>query len=675
MAPEAAQKMIAALRRQVAAYSRQYYMNNESPVTDAEYDQLLAELARLESQYPQFAEADSPTRRVGGEASSEFKVVRFDQPVLSLGNLHSYEEFAEYSRRVSQWLSVSLPLEWTAELKIDGLSIILDYEDGQLKRAATRGDGLTGEDVTQNVRTIGSVPAVLKKPISGQFRGEVYLSRSRFNSINDARQAEGLAPFANPRNAAAGSLRQLDPEVTRSRGLEAFCYEIRRLSRGPTISRQSQALLHLADWGLPVEPHWQLCATASDIKSYIQRYQTDRPPLNFDIDGLVFKLDRLDWQAQLGATQKTPRWAMAYKFPPEEALTRVRDIVISVGRTGTLTPTAELEPVLLAGTRVSRASLHNADIVEQLDVRIGDSVFVRKAGEIIPEVVRVELSLRPADSRPFEFPLTCPACGAPVVRVPGEVAYRCSAGLSCSAQLRESLIHFASRDAMDIEGLGAKTVDLLLQHGLVHAVPDIYRLTRDDLLALPRFQAVSADKLIASIAQSKGKPLSRLIYGLGIRFVGEQGAIALARHFGTMRALVMASKDDLMAVEDIGSRTAESVCQFFLASVNRQVLTDLERLGLNMQEPGHQAPEGPLTGMTYVLTGTLETMTRKVAEERLQALGAHVSSSVSANTSALVYGSKPGSKMQRAQQLGITTMNEQEFLQWLANVARMSESP
>ncbi len=673
MGPEAARTTIEALRKQVAAYSRQYYMDNESPVSDAEYDQLVAELARLESQYPEYAALDSPTRRVGGDASNQFTVVRFDQPVLSLGNLHSYEEFEEYDRRVRQWLAVSRPVDWTAELKIDGLSIILDYEDGYLVRAATRGDGLTGEDVTSNVRTIGAIPAVLTEPISAQFRGEVYLSRSRFNAINDARQTQGLARFANPRNAAAGSLRQLDPEVTRSRRLQAFVYEIRHLSRGPEVTRQSQALACMAHWGLPVEPHWQLCTTPADVKSYIHQYEVDRPPLDFDIDGLVFKLDRLDWQSQLGATQKTPRWAMAYKFPPQEALTRVKDIVISVGRTGTLTPTAELEPVMLAGTRVSRASLHNADIVAQLDVRIGDSVFVRKAGEIIPEVVRVETSLRPQGTQAFAFPVACPACGAPVVRVPGEAAYRCSAGLSCSAQLRESLIHFASRDAMDIEGLGAKTVDLLLEHGLVRAVPDIYRLSREKLLTLPRFQAVSADKLMASIAQSKAQPLSRLIYALGIRFVGEQGAMVLARHFGTMQSLMAASEDELMAVDDIGPRTATSVSQFFQTPVNRELLSDLERLGLNMQEPRRQSTMGPLVGMTYVLTGTLQTMTREAAEERLRALGARISSSVSANTSAVVYGVRPGSKMQRAQQLGIATMNEQEFLQWLANQSANSE--
>ncbi len=419
MERDAARSRIESLRALLDRYSRQYYLDNASEVSDAEYDQLARELAELERAFPEFSRPDSPTERVGGGVSPEFSTVRFDRPVLSLGNLHSFEEFEEYAARVSQWLDRPGPLPWCAELKIDGLSIILDYRQGRLERAATRGDGLTGEDVTQNVREIDGIPSTLNEPVTGQFRGEVYMPRSRFEAINERRLRDGLLPFANPRNAAAGSLRQLDPAITRQRGLGVFIYEIRAL-RDRQIESQSQALRVLSQWGFPVEPHWELCLTHEAVRSFVRRYQDERPALDFDIDGLVFKLDPRPWQEQLGATQKTPRWAMAYKFPPEEALTRVRDIVISVGRTGALTPTAELEPVVLAGTRVSRASLHNEDIVRALDVRIGDSVFVRKAGEIIPEVVRVQKELRPPEAQPFVFPTRCPACGAPVVRLAGE---------------------------------------------------------------------------------------------------------------------------------------------------------------------------------------------------------------------------------------------------------------
>ncbi|MCY0878652.1 MAG: NAD-dependent DNA ligase LigA [Firmicutes bacterium] len=670
MEPNAIRARIEELRRALDRYSRQYYLENRSEISDAEYDQLMSELERWEAAFPEFRDPQSPTQVVGGGVSPEFRSVAFQKPVLSLGNLHSYAEFLEYAARVSQWLNQPEPLAWTGELKIDGLSVILDYQHGRLWRAATRGDGLVGEDVTANVREISAIPFQLSEPVSGQFRGEVYMPLSQFEALNRTRAQQGLSLFANPRNAAAGSLRQLDPAVTRERGLRAFVYEIRQLEEGPHLSRQSEVLPQLAAWGFPVESHWRLCASYAEVEAYIREFEEARPPLDFDIDGLVFKLDRLDWQEQLGATQKTPRWAMAYKFPPAEALTRVRDIVISVGRTGTLTPTAELEPVLLAGTRVSRASLHNEDIVRSLDVRVGDSVFVRKAGEIIPEVVRVELSLRPPDAKPFRFPTHCPACGAPVVREPGEASVRCTAGLSCPAQLRESLIHFGSRDAMDIQGLGEKTVDLLLEQGLVSRVSDLYRLSLEALKRLPRFGELSAQNLLNGIAASKARPLSRLIYALGIRFVGEQAALTLAQHFRTMDALEAADEETLESIPDIGPRTARSVRQFFDEPANRRVLAELAALGVNMTEPEHreESQVGPLAGTTVVLTGTLSSMTRKEAEARLQRLGARVTDSVTRQTSWVVYGEKPGSKLARAEALGVPRMNEEEFLAWLGDL-------
>lgn len=666
---DTARERMEALRALLQKYRHQYFVEDAPSVTDAEYDQLTHELEALERQYPEYSSALSPTQTVGGEAAPEFTSVRYEKPVLSLGNLHSLEEYQDYTARVSQWLQIPGPLEWTMELKIDGLSVILDYVEGKLVRAATRGDGAVGEDVTANVREIRAIPERLTAPVTGQFRGEVYLPRSRFTVLNRAREEQGLVPFANPRNAAAGSLRQLDPRVTRERGLQAFVYEIRSVSGAERPERQSRALEQIAAWGLPVEPHWRLSQTVEDVQQFIEMFETRQAPLDFDIDGLVFKLDRVDWQDQLGATAKTPRWAMAYKFPPEEALTRVRDIVISVGRTGTLTPTAELDPVLLAGTRVSRASLHNEDILRDLDVRIGDSVFVRKAGEIIPEVVRVETALRPSDTRPFEFPTQCPACGGPVMRVPGESAHRCTAGLSCPAQLRESLIHFASRDAMDIEGMGEKTVDLLLASGLVTSIADIYRLDAERLLTLPRFAKLSAEKLALAINLSKDQPLARLIYGLGIRFVGERGALTLAEHFHTMEVLESAGIEALTAVPDVGPRTAESVMQFFSAEVNRSIIAQLRDLGVNMDQPMEEASGArPLEGQTFVLTGTMESMPRRAAEERLTALGARVASAVSQQTTAVIYGEKAGSKLQKAEQLGILRMDEQEFLAWLSNL-------
>lgn len=671
MEPEEVILRMERLRQLIATYREQYYVNNASAVSDAEYDELVRELESLEQEFPAWVPVDSPTRTVGGRADEEFSLVHFDRPVLSLGNLHSFEEFVGFATRVAQSLGEPLPLEWVAELKIDGLSVVLDYENGQLMRAATRGDGMTGEDVTLNVREIASIPHTLSQPVTGQFRGEVYLSKSRFLALNQEREEKGQPLFANPRNAAAGSLRQLDPSITKSRGLGVFVYEIRSLQHRDYPARQSETLEQLATWGFPVESHWTLCRTDQDVIRFIDQFENRRPSLDFDIDGLVFKLDRRDWQDQLGATQKIPRWAMAYKFPPEEALTRVKDIVISVGRTGALTPTAELEPVLLAGTRVSRASLHNEDILRELDVRIGDSVFVRKAGEIIPEVVRVEKSLRLPEAAVFEFPDTCPVCGAPAERLAGESARRCTAGLSCPAQLRESLIHFASRDAMDIEGLGEKTVDLLLGEDLVRTVADIYRLNREDILRLPRFGPASSEKLWHNIEQSKQQPLSRLIFALGIRFVGERSARTLAQWFHSLDNLMEADLSDLMAVPDVGLRTAESVRQFFSEAVNRRIIDELKAHGVNVREPqvGETTASMPLEGRTYVLTGTLSHMTRHEAQDRLSRLGARVSSSVSRQTDAVIYGDKAGSKLQRAQSLGVVMMNEEEFLSFLANYA------
>lgn len=650
------------LTETVRYHNRLYYELNRTEISDAEYDQLVAQLAEWERLHPEWADPDSPTHRPGGRAAPEFGVVHFERPVLSLSNIHDRDEIDEFVRRV--WADGGEQAAFVAELKIDGLSLILNYRGGRLERAATRGDGETGEDVTENARTITVLPDRLSEPVSVEVRGEVFLPRSRFTALNEERMRAGLVPFANPRNAAAGSLRQLDPEITRARGLSAYLYEI-RAADGVTVERQSQALGFLQAWGFPVEPHWRLAPDAEALWRYADEWEERRGTLDFDTDGLVFKVDPLTVQARLGATQKAPRWAVAFKFPPEEALTVVTGIVLTVGRTGALTPTAELEPVRLAGTVVSRASLHNADILEALDVRVGDSVFVRKAGEIIPEVVRVEKSLRPADAKPFVYPRACPVCGGEVVRVEGESAYRCVNGMACPAQRRESIIHFGSRGAMDIEGLGEKTVDLLLAAGRIRTVADIYGLTEDDLLSLPRFGRKAAANLVRAIAESRGRPLARLLYGLGIRLVGEKVAELLAREFGTLDALMAASRDELNAIPEIGDGIAHQVVAFFSEPQNRQVIEQLRRHGVNFRQPEVVASGNAFRGHVVVVTGSLSGLSRKEAEERIAAEGGRVASAVSSRTTLVVAGEAAGKKLERARELGITVIDEAEFLRRL----------
>lgn len=662
MTSQQAKDRIDRLRKDIREYNRQYYEADQPTISDAEYDQLIGELRKLEETFPEWRDPNSPTEVVGGAPSPDFRVVRFDPPVLSLNNMHNLEELAEFDRRIRQLTGQEL-VDYTCELKIDGLSIVVDYEKGQLIRAATRGDGETGEDVTANVLRIRAIPATLNGLVSGQFRGEVFLSHEDFEALNRKRELEGGPLFANPRNAAAGSLRQLDPEVTASRHLSAYFYQIRRLIGEAPIMTQSQALQKMASWGLPVEPHWVLCHSLSEIEHFIRDWQARRIDLDFDIDGLVVKVDAVSSQQLAGTTQKAPRWAMAYKFPPEEQLSQVKDIVITVGRTGALTPTAELHPVRLAGTVVSRASLHNADILQERDVRVGDFVYVRKAGEIIPEVVRVEYSLRPPDAVPFTFPDHCPVCGAEARRLPGESAWRCMGGLKCPAQLRESLIHFASRNAMDIEGLGEKTVDLLLDKEMISTVADIYRLTANTLRILPRFGELSSENLLRAIENSKTRPLSRLLYGLGIRFVGQKVSEVLARRFGSMDRLQTANREELMLIEEVGERIAESVVDFFSEPGNVQVIEQLERLGLNMREPLAESPIGarPLAGKTIVLTGTFSRLTRKEAESLIKQAGGKVTASVSSKTDLVVYGENPGSKLDRARKLQVSAEPEEKF--------------
>jgi DNA ligase (NAD+) len=666
-AEQALKERMARLTELVRDYGRRYHEDDRPAVSDEEYDALVAELQRLEAAHPEWADPESPTRLVGGRPTTGLAAVQFEQPVLSLNNVRSPEELEEFDVRMRQAIG-GVP-QYVGELKIDGLSVVVTYEAGGLRRAATRGDGATGEDVTENVRAIADVPARLGESIDLEIRGEVYLRKSAFERLNQRREARGETLFANPRNAAAGSLRQLDPGVTRERGLSAFFYEIRRAERLPAT--QAATLDRLAALGLPVEPHWTFCSDLSALSAFVAGWETARHDLDYVTDGLVVKLNDLEAARRLGSTQKAPRAQVAYKYAAEVGVTRVVGISLSVGRTGTVTPTADLEPVRLQGTTVTRASLHNADILAQLDVRVGDLVEVRKAGEVIPEVVRVLSEVRTGDEQRFVYPGTCPECGTPLVRDPEEVAWRCPNRFLCPAQRREALLHFGSRGAMDIEGLGDKTVDALLSSGLVHTPADLYRLQVDQLTELPRFGPVMADNLVRAIDQSRERPLSRLLASLNIRYVGEKAAQLLARHFGTLARIREASEEELAEVPGVGPVLARSVATFFATPEEASLVDDLLAVGVNVAEPALEGAEGVFAGETVVITGKLARLTREEAQALVERLGGRVASSVSSRTTFLLAGEDAGSKLKRARELGVAVIDEEEFWRRAAN-GRMS---
>jgi DNA ligase (NAD+) len=666
VSPEEAAARIRELADAVREHSRRYHQEDAPVISDAEYDRLVEELDALVREFPDQAPADLPTEQVGAPPRSDLPAVHYDLPVLSLNNVHSLDELKEFVERIGQQLG-QYPA-FVGELKIDGLSVIVRYRDGRLERGSTRGDGVTGEDVTENVAEIPDVPVELGEPVTLEVRGEVYLSRSRFQQLNRERAARGEDLLANPRNAAAGSLRQLNPAVTRERGLSAFFYEIR--DGHPLPATQEDALTRIRALGLPVEPHWTVLPDWQSLAAFVAAWEVRRADLDYDTDGLVIKLNDLDAARRLGATQKAPRWAVAYKYPPEVGTTRVVGIRLSVGRTGSVTPTAELEPVRLAGTTVTRASLHNANILEALDVRIGDVVEVRKAGEVIPEVVRVLRERRTGHEQPFRYPTLCPECGTPLVREPGEVQWRCPASLTCPAQRREALIHFGSRGAMDIEGLGEKTVDLLLDAGLVTSPADLYRLDAAVLAQLPRFGEVAAANLVAAVAASRSRPLSRLIHALNIRHVGEKASQVLAAHFGTLDRLMAADRESLEGVPGIGPVLAESLLQFFGDPRQRALIEDFRALGLNFTEPRSEPAEGPFKGQTVVVTGTLERWSRAEAEALIRRLGGQPGSGVSRHTDLVIAGRNPGSKLQKARALNIPVWSEEELVSAVANYAK-----
>ncbi len=656
-----AKQKIDQLKQLIRTWDYEYYVLDSPTVEDAEYDAKMRELKALESEHPDLVTADSPTRRVSGTPLREFQTVRHRVPLLSLDNTFSLEELRDFDRRIR---AADPHPHYETELKIDGLSIALIYENGELINAATRGDGSVGEDVTANVRTIRSIPLRLKEPLPRlEVRGEIYMPKSSFLHLNSEREENGEKVFANPRNAAAGSLRQLDSSVTAKRDLAAFFYEILYVE-GIEIPTQKEKVAFLKRVGLPVNPHNVFCEDIDAVWQARDRFLAMRHDLPYDIDGVVVKLDNVSAQRELGSTARSPRWAIAYKFPPEEKETKFLRMELNVGRTGIVAPTAVLEPVLLAGTIVSRASLHNFDYIREKDLRIGDTVLLHKAGDVIPEILRPVTEKRDGSEQPIPEPDHCPSCGGPVVREGDEVAWRCE-NIDCPSRLKESLRFFASREAMDIDGLGPAVIELLLNHHLIQSIADLYRLKILQVAALDRMGEKSARNLLNAIEESRHRNLSRLITAMGIRHVGSRTAAVLCRTFPTIDAFLSATAEDFQKVDEIGPVMAESIVHFFALPRNRELIGHLRELGLNMEEKLPEGMDNSLAGQTFVLTGTLSTMTRQEAGERIQNKGGKVTGSVSKKTNYVVAGEDAGSKLAKAKELGIRVLNEQEFLSLL----------
>ncbi len=659
------------LRVQIRRHDYRYYVLDDPEVPDAEYDRLMSELMALEQHHPELVSADSPTRRVAGKASGRFAAVRHQLPMLSLDNAFDEHAVREFDRRVRQRLDCET-LAYAAEPKLDGLAVSLVYEQGILVRGSTRGDGRVGEDVTANVRTVRSIPLRLLGtgwPALLEVRGEVFIPRAGFESLNQSARQRGEKTFANPRNAAAGSLRQLDPAVTAARPLDIFCYAAGQVHGGALPEHHSQIIDQFADWGLRVCPQRQVVEGVDGCLRYYREVGGRRDRLPYDIDGVVYKVDRLAQQQKLGFVARAPRWALAHKFPAQEEITVVEAIDVQVGRTGALTPVARLKPVHVGGVTVTNATLHNASEVGRKDVREGDQVVVRRAGDVIPEVVRVLVDRRPAGTIRFQMPTRCPVCGSDVMQGEGEAVSRCSGGLFCPAQRKESLRHFCSRKAMDIDGLGEKLIDQLVDCELVRDPSDLYLLDQQHLSELDRMGQKSADNLVAALAASRNTTLARFLYALGIREVGEATAAQLQGHFGSLQALLDASPEQLEEVDEVGPVVADHIHTFFRQPHNLEVVSRLRQHGVHWPEqvPGSAADEGPLQGRTFVLTGALTTMTRDQARERLQVLGARVSTAVSARTGYLVAGEKSGSKLTKAKRLGVPVIDEQALITLLSS--------
>jgi DNA ligase (NAD+) len=689
---------VEALRREIEGHNHRYHVLDAPSIPDSAYDRLVRELEALEAAHPELAREDSPTRRVGGKPVADFAEVRHRQPMLSIGNAFSVEEVHAFVDRIAERVGTTA-IDFSVEPKLDGLAISLLYEDGLLVRGATRGDGETGEDVTHSVRTVRSVPLRLRGedwPRVLEVRGEIYMPRAAFEAYNEKARERGEKTLANPRNAAAGSLRQLDPRIAASRPLAFFAYAVGVVEGAELPPRHSMTLARLRDWGLPVCPQVEVAQGAEGCLDYFRRIGEQRDRLAYDIDGVVYKVDRYDWQQQLGFVSRAPRWSLAHKYPAREELTTVEAIDVQVGRTGAITPVARLKPVSVAGVVVTNATLHNEDQIRRLDVRVGDTVIVRRAGDVIPEVAGVLIERRPARAEPWSMPSACPVCGSRLERgkkvarqTKAGIEYEdsavltCTGGLYCAAQVRERIGHFASRRAMDIEGLGDRFIEDLVGFGYVKTPADLYALTLDDLLAMKRraderdgttpetvrqgkVASKWAENLLASIEASRTATLERVLFALGIRDVGESTAKALARWFGSMEALAAADEAALMAVPDVGPIVAAHVVAFFREAHNREVVAQLRERGVRWPDQAPQRTvEGPLAGQTVVLTGTLTSMSRDQAKERVESLGAKAAGSVSKKTHFVVAGAEAGSKLDRANELGIPVLDEDAFLDLL----------
>ncbi|RKD21077.1 DNA ligase (NAD(+)) LigA [Ammoniphilus oxalaticus] len=663
---QAAQIRIEQLKEWIAKHDFLYYVKDNPQISDQEYDQLMQELIQLEGNFPELLTVDSPTQRVGGEPLPFFEKVEHSSPMLSLGNAFNVDDLRDFDRRVKQHVGEH-SVKYVCELKIDGLAVSLRYEAGMFVQGATRGDGSIGEDITLNLRTIRSLPLKLTEPRTIEVRGEAFMPKPAFEKINRLRAEQGEALFANPRNVAAGSLRQLDPKLAAARELDIFLYGVGSLE-GEHVDSHSEALDYLETLGFKVNPKRRLFASMEEVIEFVEAWTLKRSELPYEIDGLVVKVDSFAQQQELGSTARSPRWAVAYKFPAEEAVTVLEDIEVSVGRTGVVTPTAILQAVSLAGTTVQRASLHNEDIIREKGLMLGDQVIVKKAGDIIPEIVAVLAERRTGAEQPFSMPTECPECDSALVRLEDEVALRCI-NPSCPAHIREGMIHFVSRNAMNIDGLGERLITQLFNHKLVNGVADLYFLNRDELLRLERMGEKSVENLLNGIEASKQNSLERLVFGLGIRLVGVKAARTLSQHLLTMDQLMNVTEEELVAIDEIGPKMAQSVVTYFQNEQVRETIERLRSAGVNLEYTGPRVEQiqadSPFGGKTVVITGTLEQMTRKEAQTAIEERGGKVSGSVSSRTDFVVAGESAGSKLRRAEELNVTVLNEEQFLSML----------
>jgi DNA ligase (NAD+) len=662
-----AEKKIDELRHRLNQYNYEYHVLDQPTIPDAEYDRLLKELIKLEEAFPELITPDSPSQRVGGQVLDLFTKVRHESPMLSLSNAFNENDLRDFDRRVRQ--GVGDEFSYVCELKIDGLAVSLKYENGLFIQGSTRGDGQVGEDITSNLKTIRSIPLRLLEPITIEVRGEAFMPKSSFARLNEVKEENGEEPFANPRNAAAGSLRQLDPQIAAERQLDIFLYAI--VNMGETnLLFHSEGLNWLDSIGFKTNKERKSCATIEEVLAFIEGWAEKRPHLAYEIDGIVIKVDSLAQQEELGTTVKSPRWAIAYKFPAEEVETTLLDIELNVGRTGVITPTAVLTPVKVAGSTVQRATLHNEDLIREKDIRIGDQVLIKKAGDIIPEVVQVLVESRTGKEMEFSMPTHCPECNSELVRLEGEVAVRCI-NPKCPAQIREGLIHFVSRTAMNIDGLGEKVVSQLFAENLIQDVAGLYRLTREQLLELERMGEKSVSNLLAAIEASKGNSLEKLLFGLGIRHVGAKAAKTLAQHFEHMDRMVYATREELTSINEIGEKMADSIVTFFEQEEVLGLLNELKEMGINMIYTGPKLvtsdqSDSFFTGKTIVLTGKLSQLTRNEAKDKIESLGGNVSGSVSKKTDLVVAGEEAGSKLKKAEELGIDVWNEERLVEELS---------